>query len=107
MPGPSDRQDDAKGDSADRFGAVVVAHARVDLAWRCVETLLTSVRPENVVVVINAPAQVKDPHDVAALKRQVTVVSPSEPQGYGANLNLGVRSLPPRLEFVLLSNDDM
>ena len=68
---------------------------------------MRSVRPENVVVVINAPAQVKDPNDVAALARQVTVVSPSEPQGYGANLNLGIRSLPPQLDFVLLSNDDV
>ena len=68
---------------------------------------MRSVRPENVVVVINAPAQVKDPNDVAALARGVTVVSPSEPQGYGANLNLGIRSLPPDLDFVLLSNDDV
>jgi N-acetylglucosaminyl-diphospho-decaprenol L-rhamnosyltransferase len=107
MPGPSNRQDDARGDTANRFGAVIVAHARVDLACRCVETLLRSLRPENVVVVIHAPAQVNDPYDVAALARQVKVVSPNQPQGYGANLNLGIRSLPPQLDFVLLSNDDV
>jgi N-acetylglucosaminyl-diphospho-decaprenol L-rhamnosyltransferase len=107
MPGTSNRHNDAGVDAADLFGAVIVAHARVDLACRCVETLLRSVRPENVVVVINAPALVKDPNDVAALARQVKVVSPSEPQGYGANLNLGIRSLPPQLDFVLLSNDDV
>lgn len=95
------------GDAADRFGAVIVAHARVDLARVCVETLLASVRPENVVVVINAPAQVKDPNEIAALATRVRVVSPSQPQGYGANLNLGVRSLPPQLDFVLLANDDV
>jgi N-acetylglucosaminyl-diphospho-decaprenol L-rhamnosyltransferase len=106
MPGQSNRHN-AGGDAAELFGAVIVAHARVDLACRCVETLVRSVRPENVVVVINAPAQVKDPNAVAALARQVTVVSPSEPQGYGANLNLGIRSLPPQLDFVLLSNDDV
>jgi N-acetylglucosaminyl-diphospho-decaprenol L-rhamnosyltransferase len=50
---------------------------------------------------------VEDADGVAALARQVKVVSPSEPQGYGANLNLGVRFLPPQLEFVLLSNDDV
>ena len=107
MPGTSNRHNEAGGDSADRFGAVIVAHARVDLACHCVETLLPSVRPENVVVVINAPALVADATAVAALARRVKVVSPSAPQGYGANLNLGTRSLPPQLDFVLLCNDDV
>ena len=107
MPGTSNRHNDAGDDAVDRFGAVIVAHARVDVACRCVETLVTSVRPENVVVVINAPAQIEDANGIAALARRVKVVSPTAPQGYGANLNLGMRSLPPQLDFVVLANDDV
>ena len=89
------------------FGAVIVAHARADLALRCVQTIQQSLPPENIVVVVNAPARVKDQDALDALKRQVTVVSPRQPQGYGANLNSGVAVLPQHVEFVVLSNDDV
>jgi len=35
------------------------------------------------------------------------VISPPSPQGYGANLNFGVRALPGDIEFVVLANDDV
>jgi len=88
-------------------GAVVVAHARLDLAWRCVETLRLFLPREHVVVVLNAPNQVEDDGLLASLSDQVLVVSPPAPQGYGANLNLGIRSLPQGLQFVVLTNDDV
>jgi N-acetylglucosaminyl-diphospho-decaprenol L-rhamnosyltransferase len=56
--------------------------------------------------VVNAPERV-NPADIAELQERARVVSPSEIQGYGANLNLGVRSLSERFDFVLLSNDDV
>ena len=88
-------------------GAVVVAHARLDLALRCVETLCRFLPREHVVVVLNAPQQLKDEGQLAALSNRVRVVSPPAPQGYGANLNLGIRFLPQGLPFVVLANDDV
>jgi GT2 family glycosyltransferase len=44
---------------------------------------------------------------LATLSEPVRLVSPVAPQGYGANLNLGIRSLPPTLPFVILANDDV
>jgi N-acetylglucosaminyl-diphospho-decaprenol L-rhamnosyltransferase len=88
-------------------GAVVVAHARLDLAGRCVETLRRFLPRERVVVVLNAPNQLEDEGLLASLSDQVRVVSPPAPQGYGANLNLGIRCLPQGLRFVVLANDDV
>jgi N-acetylglucosaminyl-diphospho-decaprenol L-rhamnosyltransferase len=99
----NDSQSERLADS----GAVVVAHARLDLAWRCVETLRRFLPREHVVVVLNAPNQLDDEGLFAALSDQVRVVSPPAPQGYGANLNLGIRSLPQGLRFVVLTNDDV
>jgi len=86
---------------------VVVAHARLDLARRCVETLRRFLPLEHLVVVLNAPNQLDDDGLLASLSDQVRVVSPSAPQGYGANLNFGIRSLPQALQFVVLTNDDV
>jgi N-acetylglucosaminyl-diphospho-decaprenol L-rhamnosyltransferase len=89
----------------DRTGAVLVAHSRTDLALRCIVTL-RELRPENLVVVVNAP----EPTNrvcVQRLEEAAIVVSPPTNQGYGANLNLGVRSLPKGLDFLLLANDDL
>jgi N-acetylglucosaminyl-diphospho-decaprenol L-rhamnosyltransferase len=98
---------DEEAELANLFGGVIVAHARVDLAYRCVETILQSLPPQHVVVVVNAPDEVADRSELIALSGQVTVVSPNRPQGYGANLNLGVQSLPAHVKFVVLSNDDI
>jgi GT2 family glycosyltransferase len=87
-----------------RTGAVIVAHSRTDLALRCINSLDLPV--DNVVVVINAP-EYASPADTAELQKRARVVSPSEIQGYGANLNLGVRSLSAAFEFLLLANDDV
>jgi GT2 family glycosyltransferase len=88
-------------------GAVVVAHDRLDLASRCVDTLRRSISPEHIVVVLNAPNQVKKGPSVAALAERARVVSPQTPQGYGANLNFGVQQLSAALRFVILANDDI
>jgi N-acetylglucosaminyl-diphospho-decaprenol L-rhamnosyltransferase len=91
---------------ARRTGVVVVAHARADLALRCVESLASSVTAESMVVVVNAPEAV-EPAELTRLRQTVRVVSAPSRQGYGANLNLGVQSLPAGLEFLLLANDDL
>jgi N-acetylglucosaminyl-diphospho-decaprenol L-rhamnosyltransferase len=87
-------------------GVVVVAHSRTDLATRCVESLGAASPREHIIVVLNAPDSA-DPADRAALERRARVITPPGMQGYGANLNLGVRSLPKALRFVLLANDDV
>jgi GT2 family glycosyltransferase len=58
-------------------------------------------------VVLNAPNQLDDEGLLASLSHEVRVVSPPAPQGYGANLNLGIRCLPQGLQFVVLTNDDV
>ena len=107
MPVTTSESLDAGAELANLFGGVIVAHARVDIGDRCVETILHSLPPQHVVVVVNAPDEVADRSELIALSRQVTVVSPNLPQGYGANLNLGVQSLPAHVKFVVLSNDDI
>lgn len=87
-------------------GVVVVAHSRADLALRCIESLGPTVLPEHVVVVVNARAAL-DPAAADELERSARVASPPRPQGYGANLNLGVRLLPEGLPYWLLTNDDV
>jgi len=47
-----------------------------------------------------------DAPGIDELAREVRVASPETPQGYGANLNLGMRLLEAP-EFVLLANDDV
>jgi GT2 family glycosyltransferase len=93
------------GGLASQLGAVIVAHKRADLARACVRTLPALAR-ERIVVVINIPDHA-NPHDVAELSRAATVVSPARPQGYGANLNLGVSALPAEVSYILLVNDDV
>jgi len=87
-------------------GAVVVAHSRLDLARDCVHSLRRWLEPEDIVVVLNAPAGV-DPAYVKALSEEVRVVSPPAPQGYSANLNLGAIALGARHELLVLANDDV
>jgi GT2 family glycosyltransferase len=87
-------------------GAVVVAHARLDAAARCVASIRRFLPPASIVLVVNAPDQV-DQDALAALRADAAVVSPAVQQGYGANLNLGVRALPEGLRFAVLANDDV
>ena len=89
-----------------RVGAVLVAHGRADLAVRCARTLHPEVSRERLVVVVNAP-ELAEAADLAALRQTATVVVPPRRQGYGANLNMGARSLPDGLDFWLLANDDI
>jgi N-acetylglucosaminyl-diphospho-decaprenol L-rhamnosyltransferase len=86
-------------------GAVIVAHDRIDLAAACIRGLRRWLVPCHIALVLNVPDRV-DPRAVGELG-DVIVVSPRTPQGYGANLNLGVRSLAPDLTFVILANDDV
>lgn len=87
-------------------GAVIVAHDRVDYASVSLRNVCRELDPRNVVLVLNAPDHA-DPGALADIGTRVRVVSPHAPHGYGANLNLGVRSLPPGLTFALLANDDV
>jgi N-acetylglucosaminyl-diphospho-decaprenol L-rhamnosyltransferase len=89
-----------------RCGAVVVAHSRVDAARRCVTSLRRWLPPNCIVLVVNSPAGIAV-DEIAALANDAIVVSPLAPQGYGANLNLGVRVLPDDLETCVLANDDV
>jgi N-acetylglucosaminyl-diphospho-decaprenol L-rhamnosyltransferase len=71
----------------------------------CLATL-PELRADKIVVVLNAP-DVVEPDALEQLRREVEVVSPPRRQGYGANLNLGVRHLPRDVEYMLLANDDL
>lgn len=82
-------------------GAVVVAHARLDLARECVRSLMQWLPPERIVVVLN----VRDAADADGV--EATLVSPLARAGYGANLNLGVATLPAGLMTCVLANDDV
>lgn len=55
---------------------------------------------------VNAPDRVGG-SALAQASQLAHVVSPPQTQGYGANLNLGVRLLGDDVEFVLLANDDI
>ena len=87
--------------SLERCGAVVVAHARLDLARECVRSLAQWLPPERIVVVLNVRGS--DPDNAV----EATLVSPPAPVGYGANLNLGVAALPAGLTTCVLANDDV
>src|ERR1700730_941185 len=92
--------------SVAQSAAVVVAHARLDLAHTCVLSLRRWLPPERITVVLNVPAVVGRAA-VAAISSDAVVISPSAPQGYGANLNLGVRTLGPEVDVAILANDDV
>lgn len=89
-----------------RTGVVVVAHGRADLALRCLETLRPNLAADRMVAVVNAP-ELAAPGDLEALHAIAHVESPVRPQGYAANLNLGVRCLPDGTDYLLLANDDV
>jgi GT2 family glycosyltransferase len=93
-----------QGEPVAELGVVIVAHARVDAAIRCIATL-PPLPPERIVVVVNAPARVPA-EELDRVRGLATVVSPQHEQGYGANLNLGVRALAP-VRYLLLGNDDV
>lgn len=93
-------------ETLDDVGAVVVAHARLDLALSCVASLRRWLPPERIVVVLNVPAAV-DEHERARVAAEARLLAPPAPQGYGANLNLGVGALPHGVEFCVLANDDV
>jgi N-acetylglucosaminyl-diphospho-decaprenol L-rhamnosyltransferase len=71
-----------------------------------VRSLRRRLPPARIVVVLNDPDEV-EPQAREALAADAEIVSPPSPQGYGANLNLGVRALGDRVEYCLLSNDDI
>jgi N-acetylglucosaminyl-diphospho-decaprenol L-rhamnosyltransferase len=85
---------------------VVVAHARLDLAQRCVVSLRQWLPRERILVVLNLPAAA-DGESTSIVEREACLMSPPAPQGYGANVNLGVRSLAADLDFCVLANDDV
>ncbi len=78
--------------------AVIVTHSDIGRACRCASSL--GLPADRVIVVANIPTT-----PPAGLRWQV--VSPSAPQGYGANLNLGVTRAPPTTRWLLLLNDDV
>ena len=84
-----------------RCGAVLVAHARLDLARAAAASLRRWLDADRIVVVVNVRGA------AGADELETRVISPPAPQGYGANLNLGVRALPNDVEFVMLANDDV
>jgi N-acetylglucosaminyl-diphospho-decaprenol L-rhamnosyltransferase len=87
-------------------GVVIVTHNQPQLAQRSAEAVLAEVAPDSVVVVVNAPPGRPSP-DLAALEEKVGHVALNENrQGYGANLNLGVRCLRAQHPYYLLLNDD-
>ena len=87
-------------------GAVVTAHASLDHAFPCVASLRQWLPREHVVVVLNDPIAI-DERVLSLLDEQCVVVSPPTPQGYGANLNLGVRALGIGVDSFILGNDDL
>ena len=85
---------------------MIVAHATLDHATGCVASLRGDLPPDRIIVVLNDPTSVED-DAMAGLRHRCVVISPSSPQGYGANLNLGVRSLGQDVDCLLLANDDV
>jgi N-acetylglucosaminyl-diphospho-decaprenol L-rhamnosyltransferase len=61
------------------------------------------VAPAHLVVVNNAP---DDPLDLPTYSGMTVIPAPRN-LGYGAGVNLGVRSLPPEVKWVLVSNPDV
>jgi N-acetylglucosaminyl-diphospho-decaprenol L-rhamnosyltransferase len=92
-------------DELSRCGAVIVADSRMELACRCASSLRAWLPPERIVIVLNRrdTLAVSD----SALVGETAVISPAAPQGYGANVNLGVAHLDPAVEFAILANDDV
>jgi len=83
--------------ATDGVFAVIVAHGDLERAGRCASSL--GLPADRVIVVANvAPSAVSAPW---------RVMSPAGPQGYGANLNLGVAQAPPGTRWLILLNDDV
>jgi GT2 family glycosyltransferase len=98
-------ESESRPDVGEELGVVLVAHRRADLALKSIATLPALPRAR-CVAVINAP-DLADAGELRSLSEVATVVSPERPQGYGANLNLGVRVLPREVKSLLLANDDV
>ncbi|MDP9224127.1 MAG: glycosyltransferase [Actinomycetota bacterium] len=78
--------------------AVVITHRDVDRAVRCACSLGLPV--DRVIIVANLPPP-------AGGTEPWTTVSPPTPQGYAANINLGVAQAPAGTRWLLLLNDDV
>lgn len=77
--------------------AVIVTHDDVERAVRCAASL--GLAPDRVIIVANvAPSKEVTPWKC---------LSPVMPQGYGANINLGVAGSPEASKWLLLLNDDI
>jgi GT2 family glycosyltransferase len=87
------------------IGAVIVTHAKLDLAVRCLRSL-DGIPRSNRVVVVNTGYQPDRP-EWATLMEFANVLTNARPMGYGANANLGVAALSPVVQHVLLLNDDV
>lgn len=77
--------------------AVIVTHSDTPRAGCCAASL--GLPADRVVIVANLPT----PESSGPW----TTVSPSVPQGYGANINLGAAQAPPTTRWLLLANDDV
>lgn len=77
--------------------AVIVTHRDVARAGRCAAS--TGLPADRIVVVANIPD--------SGVVTPWAVISPSAPQGYAANVNLGASTAPPGTRWLLLANDDV
>jgi GT2 family glycosyltransferase len=88
-------------------GAVIVTHARADLARACAERVLETIDPRLLVVVVNDPGNAPEP-ELEWLNTNVgRLVCNESPRGYGANVNKGVSCLRDRCGYYLVLNDDV
>jgi N-acetylglucosaminyl-diphospho-decaprenol L-rhamnosyltransferase len=86
--------------------AVIVTHANIGLASKCVASLPRTLQRDQLIVVVNAPA-LADPQLMHDLGNKAIIVANEAPVGYGANLNKGVERLHHKPRYVLLLNDDV
>jgi GT2 family glycosyltransferase len=88
-------------------GAVIVTHARADLARACAERVLETIDPRLLVVVVNDPGNAGEP-ELEWLDANVgCLMCNRSPRGYGANVNQGVSRLRDRCGYYVVLNDDV
>ena len=83
-----------------------MTHTNPGLALACVRSLRSTIERDRLVVVVNRP-DLSDSAELNELRKVATIVLPELPSGYGANVNLGVSTLPANVDRVLISNDDV
>jgi N-acetylglucosaminyl-diphospho-decaprenol L-rhamnosyltransferase len=89
-----------------RVSAVIVTHARPDLAAQAIAHMADAVPRPEIVVVVNDP-EASDASALISLEACAgQVIRNDVPRGYGANLNRGVAALEGRGDALLLLNDD-